>query len=106
VPRTCSGERSGLVAGLGLTSAPWQILGAIAEAIGRSRSPGSRATWAPIVKTCSGSSMTLHKEGLVAFEASPHHRRAQLVILTDRVCRRGGRPERDSLRIRPDRTQR
>jgi ATP-dependent DNA ligase len=34
--------------------------------------------------------MTLHKEGLVAFEASPHHRRAQLVILTDRVCRRGG----------------
>ena len=26
----------------------------------------------------------LHKEGLVAFEANPHHRRAQLVVLTDK----------------------
>jgi DNA-binding MarR family transcriptional regulator len=25
----------------------------------------------------------LHREGLVAFEANPHHRRAQLVVLTD-----------------------
>jgi DNA-binding MarR family transcriptional regulator len=26
----------------------------------------------------------LHEEGLVAFEANPHHRRAQLVVLTDK----------------------
>ena len=26
----------------------------------------------------------LHKDGLVAFETNPHHRRAQLVILTDK----------------------
>ena len=26
----------------------------------------------------------LHKEGLVAFAANPHHRRAQLVVLTDK----------------------
>ena len=26
----------------------------------------------------------LHREGLVAFEANPHHRRAQLVVLTDK----------------------
>jgi DNA-binding MarR family transcriptional regulator len=26
----------------------------------------------------------LHKEGLVAFETNPHHRRAQLVVLTDK----------------------
>jgi len=26
----------------------------------------------------------LHKQGLVAFEANPHHKRAQLVILTDK----------------------
>jgi DNA-binding MarR family transcriptional regulator len=26
----------------------------------------------------------LHSEGLVVFEANPHHRRAQLVVLTDK----------------------
>ena len=26
----------------------------------------------------------LHKEGLVTFEANPHHRRAQLVVLTEK----------------------
>jgi len=26
----------------------------------------------------------LHTEGLVAFKANPHHRRAQLVVLTDK----------------------
>jgi DNA-binding MarR family transcriptional regulator len=26
----------------------------------------------------------LHNDGLVAFEANPHHRRAQLVVLTDK----------------------
>ena len=73
-----------LVAGLGLTSARWQILGAITYAerpqpvawlardLGANRQNVQR-----IVND-------LHKEGLVAFEANPHHRRAQLVVLTDK----------------------
>jgi len=77
-----AGDR--LVAGLGLTSARWQILGAITQAdrpqpvawlardLGANRQNVQR-----IVND-------LHKEGLVAFEANPHHRRAQLVILTDK----------------------
>src|SRR5689334_9993777 len=76
-----TGDR--LVAGLGLTSARWQILGAIiyaerpqpvawlARDLGANRQNVQR-----IVND-------LHKEGLVAFEVNPHHRRAQLVTLTD-----------------------
>jgi DNA-binding MarR family transcriptional regulator len=77
-----AGDR--LVAGLGLTSARWQILGAIAEAdrpqpvAWLSRDLGAnRQNIQRIVND-------LHKEGLVAFEANPHHRRAQLVVLTDK----------------------
>lgn len=77
-----AGDR--LVARLGLTSARWQILGAIVTAerlqpvawlarnLGASRQNVQR-----IIND-------LHKEGLVAFEANPHHRRAQLVVLTDK----------------------
>jgi len=75
-----AGDR--LVGGLGLTSARWQILGTIVNAerpqpvawlardLGANRQNVQR-----IVND-------LHKEGLVAFEANPHHRRAQLVVLT------------------------
>jgi DNA-binding MarR family transcriptional regulator len=77
-----TGDR--LVARLGLTSARWQILGAIAEAerpqpvawlardLGANRQNVQR-----IIND-------LHKEELVAFEANPHHRRAQLVVLTEK----------------------
>jgi DNA-binding MarR family transcriptional regulator len=77
-----AGDR--LVADLGLTSARWQILGAIviaerpqpvawlARNLGANRQNVQR-----IVND-------LHKEGLVAFETNPHHRRAQLVVLTDK----------------------
>jgi DNA-binding MarR family transcriptional regulator len=73
-----------LVAGLGLTSARWQVLGAIVYAqrpepvawlardLGANRQNVQR-----IVND-------LHKEGFVAFEPNPHHRRAQLVVLTKR----------------------
>jgi DNA-binding MarR family transcriptional regulator len=76
-----AGDR--LVAPLGLTSARWQILGAIVAAerpqpvawlarnLGANRQNVQR-----IVND-------LHKDGLVAFETNPHHRRAQLVVLTD-----------------------
>ncbi len=77
-----SGDR--LVAPLGLTSARWQILGAIVYAerpqpvawlardLGASRQNVQR-----IVND-------LQKEGFVTFEPNPHHRRAQLVVLTDK----------------------
>lgn len=77
-----AGDR--LVAGLGLTSARWQILGAIVSAerpepvawlardLGANRQNVQR-----IVND-------LHREGLVAFSANPRHRRAQLVVLTDK----------------------
>jgi DNA-binding MarR family transcriptional regulator len=77
-----AGDR--LVAPLGLTSARWQVLGAIASAerpqpvawlardLGANRQNVQR-----IVND-------LHADSLVAFEPNPHHRRAQLVVLTDR----------------------
>src|SRR6266700_8063493 len=75
-----AGDR--LVARLALTSARWQILGAIAHAerpqpvAWLARNLGAyRQNVQRIIND-------LHKEGLVAFEPNPHHRRAQLVVLT------------------------
>lgn len=77
-----AGDR--LVFDLGLTSARWQILGAIfaaerpepvawlARNLGANRQNVQR-----IVND-------LKKEGLVSFHTNPHHRRAQLVVLTDK----------------------
>lgn len=77
-----AGDR--LVAPLGLTSARWQILGAIVAAerpqpvawlardLGANRQNVQR-----IVND-------LERDGLVAFETNPHHRRAQLVVLADK----------------------
>ncbi len=77
-----AGDR--LVARLGLTSARWQILGAMVAAeraqpvAWLARDMGAnRQNVQRIIND-------LHKEGLVTFEANPHHRRAQLVILTDK----------------------
>ena len=77
-----AGDR--LVAGLGLTSARWQILGAVAAAerpepvAWLARNMGAnRQNVQRIIND-------LHEQGLVTFEANPHHRRAQLVVLTDR----------------------
>ena len=77
-----AGDR--MVAGLGLTSARWQILGAIvtterpqpvawlARDLGAARQNVQR-----IVND-------LQRDGLVRFETNPHHRRAQLVVLTEK----------------------
>jgi DNA-binding MarR family transcriptional regulator len=77
-----AGDR--LVAPLGLTSARWQVLGRIAEmdrpqpVAWLARDLGAnRQNVLRIIND-------LHKEGLVAFEPNPHHRRAQLVVLTDK----------------------
>ncbi len=77
-----AGDR--LVAGLGLTSARWQILGTIIATdrpqpvAGLARDLGAnRQNVQRIVND-------LQSEGLVEFQPNPHHRRAQLVVLTDK----------------------
>jgi len=71
-----------LVEGLGLTSARWQVLGAIAYAdrpqpvawIARDMG-ANRQNLQRIIND-------LNRAGFVALETNPHHRRAQLVVLT------------------------
>jgi DNA-binding MarR family transcriptional regulator len=77
-----AGDR--LVAGLCLTSARWQILGTIVAAerpqpvAWLARDMGAhRQNVQRIVND-------LEREGLVAFQPNPHHKRAQLVALTDK----------------------
>ncbi len=77
-----SGDR--LVADLGLTSARWQVLGSIVAAerpqpvAWLARDMGAnRQNIQRIVND-------LVKEGLVAFRTNPHHRRAQLAVLTEK----------------------
>jgi DNA-binding MarR family transcriptional regulator len=75
-----AGDR--LVASLGLTSARWQVLGAIAL------SPGSE----PVARLARSRGLNrqgvqrivdeLAAKGLVGFRDNPHHRRAKLVELT------------------------
>ena len=77
-----AGDR--LVARLGLTSARWTILGAIVQA-----DPPQPVAWlardlGAYRQNVQRIINELHKEGFVAFEANPHHRRAQLVVLTDK----------------------
>ena len=71
-----------LVAGIGLTSARWQVLGAIALQAGP----------APVVRIADAMGLArqsvqrtvdaLAEEGLVVFRPNPHHRRAKLVAIT------------------------
>ena len=77
-----AGDR--MVAHLGLTSTRWQVLGAIAFAeraqpvawLARDMG-GNRQNVQRIVND-------LQKMGLVTLEVNPHHRRASLVVLTDK----------------------
>jgi len=76
-----NGDR--LVADLGLTSARWQVLGAIVSA-------GRPQPVAWIARDLGGNRQNiqrivndLHREGFVEFQPNPHHKRAQLVVLTE-----------------------
>jgi DNA-binding MarR family transcriptional regulator len=77
-----AGDR--LVVDLGLTSARWQMLGTIVAAdrpqpvawLARDMG-GNRQNVQRIVND-------LEQEGFVEFQPNPHHRRAQLVVLTDK----------------------
>jgi DNA-binding MarR family transcriptional regulator len=71
-----------LVARIGLTSARWQVLGAVALQVGP----------APVVRIADAMGLTrqsvqrtvdaLAEEGLIVFRPNPHHQRAKLVALT------------------------
>src|ERR1700683_1392607 len=76
-----------LIADLNLTSARWQVLGAI----GNSNEPQ------PVANIARDMGLTrqavqrvaneLESEGFVAYSTNPHHRRAKLVALTERGAR-------------------
>ncbi len=73
----------GLVAPLGLTSARWQVMGAVAQSpeplptVQLARNMGlTRQSVQRVVDD-------LAAQGLVAFAANPHHKRAKLVQLTE-----------------------
>ncbi len=77
-----NGDR--LVAELGLTSARWQVLGTIAYAIQpapvawHARKMGvSRQGVQRIINE-------MEEEGILEFQPNPHHKRAQLVVLTSK----------------------
>jgi DNA-binding MarR family transcriptional regulator len=77
-----AGDR--LVARLGLTSARWQILGAMVAA-----ERAQSVAWLARDMGANRQNVQriindLHRDGLVTFEANPYHRRSQLVILTDK----------------------
>jgi DNA-binding MarR family transcriptional regulator len=73
-----------LVAKIGLTSARWQVMGAIAP----------QSAPLPVVRIADTMGLTrqsvqrivnaLEQEGLIVFRPNPHHKRAKLVALTPR----------------------
>jgi DNA-binding MarR family transcriptional regulator len=77
---TAAGDR--LVAGLGLTSARWQILGTIVAADRPQPVSWLARDLGAHRQNVQRIANDLEKEGLVAFESNPHHRRAPLVVLT------------------------
>lgn len=75
-----AGDR--LVAELGLTSARWQILGAIAYAERPESVAWHARTMGVHRQGVQRIVNELEKEGIVEFQPNPHHKRAQLVVLT------------------------
>ncbi len=77
-----AGDR--LVSELGLTSARWQILGAIAYA-DRPESVAWHARAMGVHRQGVQRIVNeLNREGVVEFQPNPHHKRAHLVVLTQR----------------------
>lgn len=71
-----------LVAPLGLTSARWQVLGAIAEAEGGLPTAGIARNMGLTRQSVQRVVDDLAERGLLRFVANPHHKRAKLVQLT------------------------
>jgi DNA-binding MarR family transcriptional regulator len=73
-----------LAAPLGLTSARWQVMGAVAEARGGLPVAGLARNMGLVRQSVQRVADELAAEGLVRFVPNPHHRRAKLLQLTER----------------------
>ena len=73
-----------LVAPLGLTSARWQVMGAVAEARGGLPVAGIARKMGLVRQSVQRIADELAAEGILRFAPNPHHRRAKLVQLTER----------------------
>lgn len=73
-----------VVAPLGLTSARWQVMGAIAEVAGELPVASIARNMGLVRQSVQRIVDELEGEGLVRFTANPHHRRAKLVQFTER----------------------
>jgi len=73
-----------LVAPLGLTSARWQLMGTIAEARTALTVAGLAREMGVTRQATQRIANDLVREGTVAFHPNPKHKRAPLIVLTDR----------------------
>lgn len=73
-----------LTAPLGLTSARWQVMGAVAEARGGLPVAGIARNMGLVRQSVQRVADDLVAEGILRFAPNPHHRRARLVQLTAR----------------------
>ncbi len=73
-----------LVEPLGLTSARWQVMGAVAEARGGLPVASIARNMGLVRQSVQRIADDLAAEGIVRFVPNPHHRRAKLVQLTER----------------------
>lgn len=73
-----------LVAPLGLTSARWQVMGAVAEARGGLPVAGVARNMGLVRQSVQRIADELAAEGILCFAPNPHHRRAKLIQLTER----------------------
>jgi len=71
-----------LAAPLGLTSARWQVMGAVAEARGGLPVAGIARNMGLVRQSVQRVADDLAAEGVLRFAPNPHHRRARLVLLT------------------------
>ena len=88
-----AGDR--LVTPLGLTAARWQILGAIIAAERPQPVAWLARNMGANRQNVQRIANDLEADGLVAFAPNPHHRRAQLVVLTDK----GAQPYDAAMRL-------
>ncbi len=72
-----------LVAPLGLTSARWQVMGAVAEARGGLPVAGIARNMGLVRQSVQRIANELEAEGILRFVPNPHHRRAKLDQLTE-----------------------
>lgn len=72
-----------LVAPLGLTSARWQVMGAVVEAQGALPVAGIARNMGLVRQSVQRIADELAALGLMRFAENPHHRRAKLVQLTE-----------------------